>query len=255
MAAVIRANPRGKDAEAAWLLMSIIVADPQKKRQSLEAVLLLNPDNENAKERLAKLHSSTETRETGQTRERQQSQKSGGISQQVRNVGKTRAGVALGTLNTRVVALILSLILLAVCCGSCLFLGTFGPGNGFSDSLPPTETIDLPATYTPASGSIRQPQRQSYMGFGRVVEQLRVPDGYDIMRVVMIGNGFSYFEVWSENDDLLMDSACDGKQCLATNEIRLAGVGDRVEIVFNAVEYSGSLDDEAWSAEVSFMQQ
>jgi hypothetical protein len=61
---VIRANPRGRDAEAAWLLMSIIVADPEKKRQSLEAVLLLNPDNENAKERLAKLDSLTETVET-----------------------------------------------------------------------------------------------------------------------------------------------------------------------------------------------
>jgi hypothetical protein len=252
---VIRANPRGRDAEAAWLLMSIIVADPEKKRQSLEAVLLLNPDNENAKERLAKLDSLTETVETSQTRETQQSRKSSGIGQDVRDVGKTRAGVAPGTLSTRVVALILSLILLAVCCGSCLFLGTFGPGNWFSNSLPSTDTIDLPATYTPVSGSIRQPERQSYMGFGRAVEQVRVPDGYDIMRVVMIGNGFSYFEVWSENDDLLMDGGCDGEQCLATNQISLSGVGDRVEIVFNAVEYFGSLDDEAWSAEVSFIEQ
>lgn len=306
LAEVIRANPKGKDAETAWLLMSVVVADPEKKRQSLETVLQLNPENKTAKERLAKLDSLPEPIETSQpqddppnasrqedkdtkecpfcaetiraeatacrfcgrqlmdhqyssgseqrvqTRHRQRSRASTGIGQDIRDVGKTTAGVAFGMLSAPVVALILTLIFLAVCCGACLFLGLIGTGSGSPGSVSPTDTIYLPATYTPVSGSIRQRQAQTYSGIGRDVVQVTVPNGYDTMRVVMIGNGFSYFEVWSENDDLLMDGSCEGEECLSFNQIRLTGSGDRLEIVFNAVEYFGSLDNEVWSAEVTF---
>ncbi len=55
LADVIKADPRGRDAEMAWLWMTAVVATPQKKRQCLETVLLLNPQNEMAQKGLAQL--------------------------------------------------------------------------------------------------------------------------------------------------------------------------------------------------------
>lgn len=52
----LKADPESKDAETAWLWMSVVVSDVRKKRQSLETVLQLNPNNEIAKKRLADLN-------------------------------------------------------------------------------------------------------------------------------------------------------------------------------------------------------
>jgi hypothetical protein len=52
---VIKAEPSGKDAETAWLWMSSILNDSEKKRKCLETVLKLNPNNELAKKGLARL--------------------------------------------------------------------------------------------------------------------------------------------------------------------------------------------------------
>lgn len=53
LAEVIDAEPRGRDAEEAWLLMTEVVNDPEKKRLCLETVLALNPSNERAQQALA----------------------------------------------------------------------------------------------------------------------------------------------------------------------------------------------------------
>jgi hypothetical protein len=52
---VIKADPQGKNAEDAWLWMSVVVDDPEKRRKSLETVLSLNPNNETARKRLSQL--------------------------------------------------------------------------------------------------------------------------------------------------------------------------------------------------------
>jgi hypothetical protein len=305
---VIKANPKGKNAETAWLWMSVIVTDPKKKRQSLETVLTLNPDNETAKKRLAQLNSLSQVSETRQTDETppklsnqeeiatkkcpfcaetikaeaivcrfcgheltdrqilstaapksqianyQQTHTNAGVEKDIKDVGKTTMSVAFGILSAPIVAVILSLFLLMLCCGSCYFLGELGSGNGSSRSVSPSNTRNLPPTYTPISRSSFQPRTQVYSGVGREVELVRVPDGYNVMKVVMLGDGFSYFEVWSMDDDLLMDGSCERDECVFSDQIRLSGVGNQVEIVFNAVEYFGSLEGEAWAAEVTFIE-
>jgi hypothetical protein len=60
LAQVIKADPRGKDAEVAWLWMSLLMHDPHKKIQCLEAVLKINPDNANAIKGLAATSTSSQ---------------------------------------------------------------------------------------------------------------------------------------------------------------------------------------------------
>ncbi len=55
LARVIKADPKGRDTETAWLWMTAVVTDPEKKRQCLERVLQINPDNSQAKKGLAAL--------------------------------------------------------------------------------------------------------------------------------------------------------------------------------------------------------
>lgn len=52
---VIKTDPKSKEAEKAWILMSIVVEDPIRKQQSLDAALALNPNNNEAKQRLENL--------------------------------------------------------------------------------------------------------------------------------------------------------------------------------------------------------
>jgi len=49
---IIRQNPESEDA---WFLLSFALQDPQHKRECLERVVLINPNNTRAQERLAKL--------------------------------------------------------------------------------------------------------------------------------------------------------------------------------------------------------
>ena len=49
---VVQSNPGN---ETAWLWLSAIIGDPEKERYCLQRVLVINPDNEKAKEHLAKL--------------------------------------------------------------------------------------------------------------------------------------------------------------------------------------------------------
>lgn len=60
---VIKSDPKDKDAESAWLWMSTLVNTRQKKRECLETVLALNPNNVMAKERLADLDSYVRARD------------------------------------------------------------------------------------------------------------------------------------------------------------------------------------------------
>jgi hypothetical protein len=59
LAQVIQDDPHGTGSELAWILMSSVVKDPRRKRQSLEAALAINPDSEVAKQRLATLEQTT----------------------------------------------------------------------------------------------------------------------------------------------------------------------------------------------------
>lgn len=49
---VVKSNPRN---ERAWLMLAVLVDDPDKKRECLTQVLVLNPDNEEARWRLNQL--------------------------------------------------------------------------------------------------------------------------------------------------------------------------------------------------------
>ena len=48
----IRQNP---ELEEAWFLLSFALQDPQRKQECIERVILINPNNTRAKERLAKI--------------------------------------------------------------------------------------------------------------------------------------------------------------------------------------------------------
>lgn len=50
---VLKSDPSPEEAERAWLWLATVIDDPERKRQSLEMVLLLNPANEYARARLA----------------------------------------------------------------------------------------------------------------------------------------------------------------------------------------------------------
>ncbi|MBP7997989.1 MAG: hypothetical protein KA314_02730 [Chloroflexi bacterium] len=52
---VIDKSPHGKDAETAWLWMTVVLADPRQKQKCLETVLQLNPNNQIARNGLQKL--------------------------------------------------------------------------------------------------------------------------------------------------------------------------------------------------------
>lgn len=52
---VIEADPRGKDGERAWILLSYVVKDPIRKRQCLETALAINPNNQKTRQLLAQL--------------------------------------------------------------------------------------------------------------------------------------------------------------------------------------------------------
>lgn len=56
---VINANPTDKNAEKAWLWMSKVVNDPQRKRQCFETVLQLNPDNAVARKALTRIEATS----------------------------------------------------------------------------------------------------------------------------------------------------------------------------------------------------
>lgn len=58
---VIKAAPQSKDAEMAWYGLSTIVSTHEKKRQCLQSVLKINPNNQKAIALLAKLDSTLET--------------------------------------------------------------------------------------------------------------------------------------------------------------------------------------------------
>jgi hypothetical protein len=55
LAELLRANPKGQEAELAWLWMGRAIDDPTKKRQCYERVLKLNKDNKNAQVELSLL--------------------------------------------------------------------------------------------------------------------------------------------------------------------------------------------------------
>ncbi len=52
---IIKADSQSKDAETAWYGLSTIAETPDKKRQCLQAILKINPDNQKAISRLEKL--------------------------------------------------------------------------------------------------------------------------------------------------------------------------------------------------------
>jgi HJR/Mrr/RecB family endonuclease len=58
LAEIITANPRGDNAETAWLWMAAALDDLERKRQCLEHVLALNPNNSIAKKKIEELKSS-----------------------------------------------------------------------------------------------------------------------------------------------------------------------------------------------------
>lgn len=71
----------------------------------------------------------------------------------IKDIGKTTTGVALGILSAPVILAVGSLLLLVACCVGCYILSI--PGS-FIPSLQPasaTSTRSLPPTFTPASGS------------------------------------------------------------------------------------------------------
>lgn len=56
---VIKADPKGEDAETAWLWMSTLVTNPEKKRQCFNSVLKINPSNEIARKQIEQIHRQT----------------------------------------------------------------------------------------------------------------------------------------------------------------------------------------------------
>jgi hypothetical protein len=168
---VIKAGPSSEEAELAWLWMSVAVTDIKKKRQSLETVLKINPNNGVAQESLAKLDSAIQVSQPSREQEPldttlsaanlDQSTKqcpycdetikarakvcrycgyqlenlpgatlqgaaqqrilpnptqSGNTGSDVKDVGKTTAGVALGILSAPIVAVIILIVVVTACC-------------------------------------------------------------------------------------------------------------------------------------------
>ena len=65
---VIKNDPQSKEAETAWLWMSRVLEDREKKRQCLETVLSMNPANHIALNELAKLESLPQSASAGYDR-------------------------------------------------------------------------------------------------------------------------------------------------------------------------------------------
>lgn len=65
---IIEANPQSKEAELAWIWISAVVNDPERKRQALEAALVLNPNNQTAQLGLRKLAQLSPPHEASQER-------------------------------------------------------------------------------------------------------------------------------------------------------------------------------------------
>lgn len=308
---VIKAKPSSKDVELAWLWMSVVVKDLKKKRQCLETVLAMNPNNELAQKRIVQLDSLSQKSQTSPSVEsvhvsrnspeaatktcpycaetikikakvcrfcgrqlvdlpkstptqhepathpayKQQQISDAGIMQDIKDVGKSTASVAFGILSAPLIAVALSLLLLMACCGGCYFLGEIGSLTDSSGSESPSNNRSLPATFTPVSIATRQPHSQTYSGIGRQAHLVRVPSGYNTIEIVMVGSGFSYFEVWTTDEELLMDGSCEEEDCIISNEARLRSNDSQVEIVFNAVRRFGSVEGEAWAAEVFFLRR
>lgn len=59
---VIQTDPQAKESETAWVLMSTVVEDPGRRRQSLEAALAINPHSEIARRRLAQLEQESQSK-------------------------------------------------------------------------------------------------------------------------------------------------------------------------------------------------
>lgn len=67
---ILRADPQN---EQAWLWLAITFRDPEKRRESLERVLKLNPDNQQAKKLLQKLDEIQQSKESEPVKESQPS--------------------------------------------------------------------------------------------------------------------------------------------------------------------------------------
>lgn len=62
---IIETNPDSEEAELAWIWMSTVVDNPERKRQALEAALRLNPNNQTAQLGLTKLGQLSPPHEAG----------------------------------------------------------------------------------------------------------------------------------------------------------------------------------------------
>ena len=190
LAQVIKADPGN---EVAWLWMSVAVDDLPRKKQCLQKVLKINPGNEAAKRKLAALQpradqpkqvtasrvatesplvespskynpipptESTRTEKSSRSHEAcklhiiTEQVNKGGVGNDIKDVGKTTAGVAFGILSAPVILAILSCILLMVCCG--IFLSLSGLSSSYSQSTSPSSTRFIPPTYTPIASNRTQ---------------------------------------------------------------------------------------------------
>lgn len=154
---VLRANPR---SETAWLWLSVVVADPSRKKDCLERVLRINPHNEAAKQRMRALvaehglpmsglqHATSETfpgsRMPSQEAVRQ-THSTGPFTGSEKQVPEALPGAQRIRTSQRGLLIGLALILLVVVCGMLIAVGWPRVESMFRPPAPPPPLVPRPA--------------------------------------------------------------------------------------------------------------